>query len=195
MTKVVCDILDAFGKDIVIIETVGVGQSELDVASTADTTVVVLVPESGDGIQVLKAGLMEIGDLFVVNKSDRPGADMVTLELKSFLEFKSKDEGWQPTVTKMIATQGDGINELTEEIFRHRQYLQDRGLLERFRKLRIAAEIKELVERHFREELWERGNRRRILESMVEKVIKGGETPYSAAEKILLNFPSLKGGC
>jgi len=105
-TKEVCDVLDAFGRDCIIIETVGVGQTELDIAGAAHSTVVVLVPESGDGIQTMKAGLMEIGDLFCVNKSDREGADRMVMEIETMVEMKTKTNGWVPPVVKTVATNG-----------------------------------------------------------------------------------------
>ena len=108
-TKEVCDVLDAFGRDCIIIETVGVGQVELDIAGAAHSTVVVLVPESGDGIQTMKAGLMEIGDLFCVNKSDREGADRVVMEVETMVEMKTKTNGWVPPVVKTVATTGLGV--------------------------------------------------------------------------------------
>ena len=113
-TKEVCDVLDAFGRDIIIIETVGVGQVELDVAATAQSTVVVLVPESGDSIQTMKAGLMEIGELFCVNKSDRDGADRLVMEVETMVEMK-KSDGWVPPVVKTVATTGKGIPELLDQ--------------------------------------------------------------------------------
>ena len=107
--KEAADILDASGTDIILFETVGVGQSELDIVRAADTTVVVLVPESGDSIQAMKAGLMEIADFFVVNKSDRAGADQAVMAIKTVLNFKPHEGGWQPDVLQAVASEGKGI--------------------------------------------------------------------------------------
>jgi LAO/AO transport system kinase len=185
-TKEVCDVLDAFGKDLVLIETVGVGQSELDIANTADTVVVVLVPESGDGIQVMKAGLMEIADLFVVNKADREGADLAAMEIEAALEVRpATEDGWVPTVTKTVAFRGDGVEELRGQIERHGQFLEERGLKTTLRRARIAAEIRELVERRVRQRLWACQVRPERLECLVDQVCEGKETPYGAAAQIL----------
>jgi GTPase len=128
--KEACQVLDAAGKDFIIIETVGVGQSELDIAQTADTTIVVLVPESGDAVQAMKAGLMEIGDIFVINKSDREGADVLAVALRTMLHLKMKEENnWESKVVKTIGTQDKGTEELFLEILRHKVYLESNGRL------------------------------------------------------------------
>ncbi len=123
--KEAADVLDAAGYDVVMLETVGVGQSELDIAGAADTTVVVLVPESGDGIQAMKAGLMEIADIFVLNKADRPGADQAVMSLRMILGFRSHDaESWMPEVLKTQASEGKGIDDVVVQIQKHRLYLE-----------------------------------------------------------------------
>jgi len=120
-TRAVSDVLDAAGYDIVIVETVGVGQTELDVVSATDTTVLVLVPESGDGIQALKSGLMEVADVFAVNKSDRPAAERMVGEIRTAIKLTAHADGaWMPPVVATIATSGSGIEELAREIERHR---------------------------------------------------------------------------
>ncbi|MDZ7318019.1 MAG: methylmalonyl Co-A mutase-associated GTPase MeaB, partial [candidate division KSB1 bacterium] len=116
------DLLDGFGFEIIIFETVGVGQSELDIVEAADTTVVVLVPESGDSIQAMKAGLMEIADIFVVNKADREGAERVVLEIQYVLEFNKEARKWLPPVLQTMAHTGQGIGNLLEQIDRHNQF-------------------------------------------------------------------------
>src|SRR4030066_2365967 len=116
------DILDASGFDFIIMETVGVGQSELDIAQNADTTIVVLVPESGDSVQAMKAGLMEIADFFVLNKSDRPAAQQAVTSLKTILMLREQDaDSWMPNIIKTIATENKGIEEVANEISRHRK--------------------------------------------------------------------------
>ena len=129
-TRDVCDVLDGAGFDQVLVETVGVGQTELDVVAATDTTVVVLVPESGDGIQTLKSGLMEIADVFVVNKSDRPGADQLVKEIGAALELRTRArDGWEPPVLRTIALSGEGVPALTEAIAGHRAWLDEAGRL------------------------------------------------------------------
>ncbi|HEX2984543.1 MAG TPA: methylmalonyl Co-A mutase-associated GTPase MeaB, partial [Ignavibacteriales bacterium] len=129
------DVLDAAGFDYIIFETVGVGQSELDIAKAADTTIVALVPESGDSIQAMKAGLMEIADFFVVNKSDRPGADSAVISLQTILGLRYHDEHtWMPGILKTVASENKGIKEVADEIARHRGYLEKNGLMEKKRE-------------------------------------------------------------
>ncbi len=120
----VADIIDASGKEFVILETVGVGQSELDVVEAADTTVVVLVPESGDSVQAMKAGLMEIADFFVLNKADRDGAQNAIVEIESMLHLRAPRD-WNPKVLRAVASQGEGIFEIAEMISMHRKFLED----------------------------------------------------------------------
>src|SRR6185503_2402128 len=118
-TAQVCDVLDAAGFSRILIETVGVGQSELEVAQTADTTVVVLVPESGDTVQAMKAGLMEIGDLFVINKADREGAERAAFAIHSALELRSARDGWETPVILTVASQGTGVPEVVDRFEEH----------------------------------------------------------------------------
>ncbi|HLP16389.1 MAG TPA: methylmalonyl Co-A mutase-associated GTPase MeaB [Bacteroidota bacterium] len=123
-TRECADILDASGVDIILYETVGVGQSELDIAAAADTTVVVLVPESGDGIQAMKAGLMEIADFFVLNKADRPGANQAVVTVKMTLGFRPHDEtSWMPDILQAVASEGQGIAEIAAMIDKHKSHM------------------------------------------------------------------------
>ncbi len=184
-TREVCDILDAFGMDFVIIETVGVGQMELDIAAAADSTVVVLVPESGDAIQTLKAGLMEIGEIFCVNKSDREGADRMVMEVETMLELKPKNNGWVPPVIKTVATTGKGVRELFEELQRHRDYLERSAILIERRRKAIKAEIERLVEAYLDETFQKQNQISELLETLVTKVAAKRITPYQAAEEII----------
>lgn len=152
----VCDLLDAAGFDIILIETVGVGQSELDIARTADTTVVVLVPESGDSIQAMKSGLMEIADLFVLNKSDRDGADQAVGALKTILMMRvTHAEGeWIPDVVKTVGTTGVGVEELAAAVDLHRSHMHDHGTLEQRRAGRERDRVRDIVEEHLRHFFW-----------------------------------------
>ena len=184
-TKEVCDVLDAFGRDCIIIETVGVGQVELDIAGAAHSTVVVLVPESGDAIQIMKAGLMEIGDLFCVNKSDREGADRMVMEIETMVEMKTKTNGWVPPVVKTVATTGLGVPSLLDQIEAHRKYLEATGALMDRKRESIKSEIIELTEEWLRRDVWRRPDVTARLAGLVQQVLDGGTTPYRAAEAIL----------
>jgi len=183
-TKEVCDLLDAFGKEIVIIETIGVGQAELDVAKAAHTTLVVLVPESGDGIQAMKAGLMEIGDIFVVNKSDREGADRLVVEIDMVLGMRSQDEGWHPPVIKTTALEGEGIETLFRGIKDHRLFLEQNDLLDVLRRENIRSEITQLVEQRLAQSLWDNSKMKDLLEDFADKVVAGEMSPYEASEEV-----------
>lgn len=180
-----CDILDASGKDFIIIETVGVGQSELDIAQTADTTVVVLVPESGDSVQAMKAGLMEIADIFVLNKSDREGADAVVATLKNIIHLKaaSKD-GWTVNVIKTTGSQNKGIKELFDEIVNHRNHLESGGHLKIKRKEQLNKKIMNLVSSKLEVNFWDEGKRKNLNERL-DRIISKEEDPYSFVEEII----------
>ena len=184
-TKEVCDVLDAFGRDCIIIEPVGVGQVELDIAGAAHSTVVVLVPESGDAIQTMKAGLMEIGDLFCVNKSDREGADRMVMEIETMVEMKAKTNGWVPPVVKTVATTGLGVPSLLDQLDAHRKHLECSGALIDRKRESIKSEIVELTEEWLRRDVWRRPDTTSRLNELVQQVVDGGTTPYRAAEAIL----------
>lgn len=179
----VADVLDAFGKEVVILETVGVGQSELDIVQAADTTIVVLVPESGDSIQAMKAGLMEIADILVLNKADREGADQALLELKSVLSLRQSQDNWNPPLLRTVATQGEGLDELQRAIAEHRKFLQENRIMERKRAQRISAKVREILDLKMKEEFWN-PERKRVLEEGVKRVMRGEISPYRLAEEI-----------
>jgi LAO/AO transport system kinase len=182
------DVLDAAGYDIVILETVGVGQSELDIAGAADTTVVVLVPESGDGIQAMKAGLMEIADIFVLNKADRPGADQAVMSLKMILGFRSHDaESWMPEVLKTQASEGKGIDEVAGEIQRHRSHLESTGALQKRRKSRLERRIREIIDDQLHTEFWS-SERSRELHEKLDLLLQRQSNPYDVAADLLEDF-------
>ena len=175
------DILDAAGFDRVLMETVGVGQSELDIAGAADTTVVVLVPESGDGIQAMKAGLMEIADFFVMNKSDRPGADQAVMSIKMILGFKSKgDTEWAPEVVKTVANQAVGVDEVATIVERHKAFLESTDGLERKRTARLRNRVRELVDGKLQVTFWNE-ERTRELELGLASLLNRATTPYDLA--------------
>lgn len=182
------DILDAAGFDIVILETVGVGQSELDIAQAADTTIVVLVPESGDSVQAMKAGLMEIADLFVLNKCDRPGSQQAYTALQTILMIKEHDENtWLPKIIKAVASENKGIDEIAEEVEKHKSFLLGKNLFQDKRQNQARIRIKEIVENKLKEKLWSE-DRENLLNSSLKKVVLGNSSPYHIAEEILNQF-------
>ena len=181
----VCDILDAAGKDFIIIETVGVGQSELDVATTADTTLVVLVPESGDAVQAMKAGLMEIANIFVLNKSDREGADGVAATIKNIIHLKPPSEDkWTVNILKTVGSLNKGVEELLEEIFKHKNHLTESGFLKKKRKNNLRNKIFELVNNKLQSKFWDE-NRKGILEKTIEEMYERQLDPYSLVKEIV----------
>lgn len=149
------DILDAAGYDVIIFETVGVGQVELDIAEAADTTVVILVPESGDDIQAMKAGLMEIADIFVLNKADRQGANQLQVQLQSMLEMRpTSDNGWTPPVLKTIAPQGEGLKELSVALQGHYELLRNAEKLSAHVRQRLRLKIRSIIQHRIDSEFW-----------------------------------------
>jgi LAO/AO transport system kinase len=183
-TREVCDVLDAFGRDVILIETIGVGQVELDIARAAFTTVVVLVPESGDAIQAMKAGLMEVGDVFAINKSDREGADRMALAVEAVLEMRSRTDEWNPKVVKTVATGGTGVPELLESIWQHRRFLSESRVLERNRAEYVRQEVTELLNQRITERFWKIDAVRRAFADWTERILSHEATPYEAAERI-----------
>jgi len=184
--KDAADVLDAAGFDYVLFETVGVGQSELDIAKAADTTIVVLVPESGDAVQAMKSGLMEIADFFVVNKSDREGADQAVRALKTILSFRitHADDEWIPEVVKSTASKSEGIDKIFAEIDRHRSHLTKTGELERRRKSRERERVHELVEAMLRVDFWT-DRRRQLLEDELNRIVAHEKTSFDLAHELV----------
>ncbi len=178
-TDEVADLLDAFGKDLVLIETVGVGQSELEIAEKTHTVVVILVPESGDGIQAMKAGLMEIGDIFVMNKSDHPDADLAAREIEDTLRLKDVPEGhWRPPVLQTSALEGTGIDRVVEEIENHRRWLEERNLLEEKRRRILRSRVRGAFLDKLERRLWSGSNVQKMLEREIDEVYAGRISPY-----------------
>jgi LAO/AO transport system kinase len=185
-TGEVVNIMDAMGMDIVIIETVGVGQDEIDIVRMAHTTVVVMVPGLGDDIQAIKAGILEIADIFVVNKADREGADRTSRELSMMLEMGNRKDGeWLPKVLKTEASRGAGIEELVAEFEEHRSWLFDSGTINRFLADKNSAVFSEMLkERLFREiygRLAANGELNRIVTGMGTRSVD----PYSAVDEVV----------
>ena len=176
------DILDAAGYDIIIFETVGVGQVELDVAAAADTTMVLMVPESGDIIQGLKAGLMEIADVFVLNKSDRPGAERMKMDIEYVLHLRDADP-WSPKVMETIAHQAAGITEVWKEVQRHQTYLLSTDNLKRKREQRLKIRIERIIRDKIEKQFWT-VRRREILHAYLKEE-KKDMSPYRLSEEML----------
>jgi len=184
-TKEVLKLMDAFGKDFVLVETVGVGQTELDIMDAADTVVVVLVPEAGDAIQAMKAGILEIADIFVINKADREGADAVAEDLKQMLRLNPKYEWWEVPVLTTEAINNVGIDELYEGIKNHRKALEEAGQLDIRRKAQRRAEFLQVVERSVRERILALIEKNEQLTVSLERVEQGEIDPYSATDDLL----------
>ncbi len=184
------DVLDAAGFDYIIFETVGVGQSELDIAKTADTTLVVLVPESGDSIQAMKAGLMEIADFFVLNKSDRPGADNAVMSIRTILQLNSiRDADWELNIIKAVANQNIGIDEILEEISKHKNYLNSSGKLVERRIRNNKIRIRNIVDNELRIEMWN-PVREKFLDEKTPEVVERVISPFLLADKLIENYKS-----
>src|SRR5918992_250381 len=174
-------VLEAAGKDVVVIETVGVGQAEVEVTDACDTTLVVVNPGWGDAVQVAKAGLMEIADVFVVNKADRQGAKDTVRELRAMLELS--EAPWKPEIVMSVATKGDGIDELWGALHRHRDYQQDSGLLAVRRRRRIAGEIQEIAVARYRRRVdIDAGD---VLRELADDVLARKRDPYAAADVLV----------
>ena len=212
-TEEVADVLEAFGFERILIETVGVGQTELDVAATAETTVLVLVPESGDGIQTLKAGVMEIAELYVINKSDRPGADKLKQEVEVMLgirrgnafahitphhnpraakggggrrgEAAATADSWDAPVLNTVASKGEGIGDLVAALDKHHEYLTTSGKLGERRKHRLAARTRAVLNRAIRQWVWDETKAEDLLARRLDDVAAGTRSPYEVAAEVL----------
>jgi len=184
-TKEVSLVMDAFGKDYILIETVGVGQVELDVVNACDTTVVILVPESGDSIQAMKAGLMEIADIFVVNKSDREGSNRIVAELNMILDIRRKKGEWEYPVVATEAVNNKGIDLLLTKISEHREFITSHSAFQEHRKSQIKGDIKKILELKVRELVEEKILNSFDVDQIAEKVFRGEDDPYSCVEEVL----------
>jgi LAO/AO transport system kinase len=184
-TKEASRILDACGKQVIIIETVGVGQSELDIAEATDTVVVILTPESGDSIQIMKAGLMEIADIFVINKADRPGADDIFLSIKGMLGRTLLKRDWDPLIFVTSASNNQGIEALYEGIWSHYRYLQQNSKLEERRKRQLKQELRTQIENEFAQILWKDVLKKKDLCRIVDDLWQRRADPQNMARKIV----------
>ena len=181
--------LGAFGYDIILIETVGVGQVELDIIDSCDAVIVVLVPESGDSVQTMKAGLMEIGDVFVVNKCDRPGSDRMAADLRYAIDsWKRLDESWNAPVVCTEAINGKNLDKLFEEVQTFLKYSKDSGRFVSQRRQQISKKIMSLLQSRFKREFLDQMDTGEKIESYIDEIVDGISNPFAAGEKLYQQF-------
>ena len=185
-TQDIIHVMDAMGKDIILVETVGVGQDEVEIVNTAHTSIVIFVPGLGDDIQAIKAGIIEIGDLFVINKCDREGADRVERDLRMVLEMgRRREDNWEPLIFKTEAILGKGIFELVYGIYRHKQALEQANVFEKKLRERTKTTFLEILESevmaHFIEKMEKEGQWDKIIDDLMNRRID----PYSVAERVM----------
>jgi LAO/AO transport system kinase len=185
-------ILDACGKDFIVIETVGVGQDEVEIVSIADTTIVVLMPGMGDEIQTIKAGVMEIGDIFVVNKSDREGAERTAQMVRMMLELKQSQNNWVSPVVKTVAIEDTGTMDLIEKFLAHREYLSRSGKFMERRRERVKTEIRKMVEENIRAQVKGLVDEHSSFNAMVEEVVSRKKDPYACARELTESLDKLR---
>ncbi len=181
-------VLEAAGFDMIIVETVGVGQSELEIMNIADSVVVVLAPESGDFVQACKAGIMEIAHLFVINKADLPGADKTARGIRAMLEVACRGKTWRPPILKTVGTENKGIDDLWSKIEYHFNYLQEIGLLEMKRKNRIQNIMENIVFKSLTERISTKISENRLFDHLIQQAYEGKVDPYTAAESFLSKY-------
>ena len=190
-TRSAIDVLDAMGKDCIIVETVGVGQDEVDIVKSAHTTVITVIPGMGDDIQAIKAGILEVGDIFLINKAEREGADRTLSDLRLMIEMgqKSHEEGnWTPPILKAEAIFDKGVAELLEEIEKHGKYLMESpsGLHIRKRKDKVREELTDMVKSRLIHEVLTRLSESGEFEKAVESIVEGRIDPYTASDNLIL---------
>ncbi|NWF92272.1 MAG: methylmalonyl Co-A mutase-associated GTPase MeaB [Syntrophaceae bacterium] len=185
-TQDIVNVMDAMGKEIILVETVGVGQDEVEIVNTAHTSIVVLVPGLGDDIQAIKAGIIEIGDIFVINKCDREGADKMERDLRLVLEMaRKREDGWEPPIFKTEAILGKGIFELVYGIYRHRQALEQNRTMERKLRERAKATFLEILETEVMTHLIEKLEKEGRWETIIDDLVNRRADPYSLVEEIM----------
>jgi LAO/AO transport system kinase len=184
-TAELADVLDAFGHQVVFVETIGVGQIEVEVTRVCHSIVVVLVPESGDAIQAMKAGLLEVAHILVINKADRPGADTLLGEIREALSLRSDRGPWREPLLTTVATEGRGVEELVEALDTHRRHLEAAGLLAEHRRRAARERIATLVEEEMHAAFWRVDGRERGLRELAERVVSGRISPRGAAKELL----------
>ncbi len=185
-TQDIIHVMDAMGKDIILVETVGVGQDEVEIVHSAHTSVVLLIPGLGDDIQAIKAGILEIGDLFVINKCDREGADRMERDLRMVLEMgRKREEGWEPLVLRTEAISGKGVSELVDGIYRHKQALEQNHAMERKLRERTRTTFLEILESEIMAHFIERIEKEGEWEKIIDDLMNRRTDPYSEAERIM----------
>lgn len=181
----VVEILDASGKDVILVETVGVGQAEVDVIKIADTTIVVIVPGLGDAVQTLKAGVMEIADIYVINKADRPGVEQAMAEVRSLVDITCANQDRKTPILKTVAQTGEGITELIDEIHAHQEYLKISNRFETQRKFRYEAELVEIIRKRLMSLIFDESKVKDRVDTIIDQIASKKIDPYSAADEIL----------
>ncbi len=181
------NVLDIYGCDYIFIETVGVGQSEIDIVKVADTILMVMVPGLGDDIQAIKAGIMEIGDVFVVNKSDRDGSERTALELEAMLDF-NRDQEYRPPVINIIARDNTKIDVLLEKLEEHMKYMHESGKFEARHRINVKTEIFELFKNYIMSTVGEMGENSELALELVDSVVNKASDPYTAVERLVEAF-------
>ena len=180
--------MDAFGKDIIFVETVGVGQSEVDIVRAADTTMVVLIPGMGDDIQAIKAGVLEIGDVFAINKADLDGADKLVREINMMLDLDGVMKDWRPPIDKVIANQQIGVKELVASVDKHRAYIEERGILAERRTKRTKDEMIDILESNIGSYVKSKVVDSGRLDAFVADIKAGRTDPYTVTQDIMKNM-------
>jgi len=181
----VVEILDASGKDIILIETVGVGQAEVDIIKIADTTLVTLVPGLGDSIQTIKAGVMEIADIFIINKADKPGIEQTVAEVESLVDIECLNKERRTPVLKTIAKDKKGITDIIDNIENHKEYLLSSKKFYIKRKKRYETELVEIIRKRLMNFIFDESKFRNKIEILIDQIYKREIDPYSASDKIL----------
>jgi LAO/AO transport system kinase len=181
-------VIDAFGKDIIFVETVGTGQSEVEVIEIAHTVIVTDVPGSGDDIQAIKAGIMEIADIFVVNKSDYPGADKKVTEINAMLDIDPRERQWRPPVMLTNSRTGDGIEELADKLLEHLKYLKESGMLEQKGLQRSREELQNIMKYKLTQELSQKLRGKPEYEKAIRMIAERKKDPYTVAEQLIAEF-------
>lgn len=185
-TSDVVKLMDAFGMDLIIIETVGVGQSEVDIVKNADTTLVVLVPGLGDDIQAIKAGILEIGDVFAINKADRDGCDRLNVEIEMMLDLDERDVKWRPPIKRTIASKDIGVDELCESLDEHFEFLEDSGELIERRAERTRNEIVAMINEQIGRYVAEKIVNSDEFNSQVDDVHNRKNDPYTVVNDVMV---------
>lgn len=185
-TQDIVNVMDAIGKDIILVETVGVGQDEVEIVNTAHTSIVVFVPGLGDDIQAIKAGIIEIGDIFVINKCDREGADKMERDLQMVLDMgRKREDGWSPPIYRTEAIQGKGIFEVVYGIYRHKQTLEQNHTLEKKLRERMKTTFLEILETEVMAHLIKKMEKEGKWETLLDDLMNRRKDPYSLAEKVM----------